>query len=238
MKYVDVHAHMNEFSSYEKFLEKNKDIVVINNGLNSKSNLESLELGKKFSNVKVALGIYPTEVKNVNVKKEIEFIKENKKNIVAIGEIGLDKKDSENFNEQKKVFVKMIELSLDLKLPVIVHSRLAEKDVVRYLEEYNVKKVVMHSFMGNFKLVNKIIENNWMLSIPSIIDRSEHFQKIVIDVGVNNLLTETDTPYLGDSKFHGPKLVKQTIKKISKIKNVNEETIRKKVFSNYKKTFL
>ena len=86
-KYVDVHAHLNEFADYENFLNKNKNILVINNGLNSESNRITLEMAKKFSNLKAALGIHPNEVDSVNIDRELEFIRKNKNNIIAIGEI-------------------------------------------------------------------------------------------------------------------------------------------------------
>lgn len=238
LKYVDVHCHVNEFPNYENFLKKNKDILIINNGLNSESNRKSLELCKKYSNVKVALGIHPLDVEGTNVRKEIDFIRRNKNKIVAIGEIGLDKKYSTYLNEQIKAFSSFLELSLDLKLPVIVHSRLAEHETINLLEDNDVKKVVMHCFSGNLKLVKRIIDNNWMLSISSLVENSEQFKKIVLYSDINNLLTESDTPYLGVSKDIGPLVVKNVVKKISELKKINEEEIRKKILKNYEKIFV
>lgn len=238
IKYVDVHAHINEFPDYENFIKKNKDILIVNNGLNKESNRITLQLAKEFPNVKAALGIHPLDVEDANVQKEIDFIRKNKNKIVAIGEIGLDKKYSTYLNEQIKVFSSFLELSLDLKLPVIVHSRLAEHETINLLEDNDVKKVIMHCFSGNFKLVEKILDNGWMMSISSLIENSEQFKKIVLLSDINNLLTESDTPYLGTSKDIGSLVVKNVVKKISEIKNISEEQTRKKIFSNYEKIFL
>ncbi|MBS3133788.1 TatD family hydrolase [Candidatus Woesearchaeota archaeon] len=237
-KYVDVHAHLNEFADYENFLNKNKNILVINNGLNSESNRITLEMAKKFSNLKAALGIHPNEVDSVNIDRELEFIRKNKNNIIAIGEIGLDKKFSTYINEQIGVFESLIELSLSLNLPIIVHSRLAEIQTIKILEEHDAKKVVMHSFTGNLKLIQKILDNGWMLSIPSIVEYSDQFKKTVILSDIKNLLTETDTPYLGNTKDIGPVAVKDIVKKISELKKIPEEEIRKTIFGNYETMFV
>lgn len=237
-KYIDVHCHINEFSNYENFLKKNKNILIVNNGLNKETNRLTLELIKRFPNVKAALGIHPLDVENSDFEGEIEFIRKNKNKIVAIGEIGLDKKYSTYLNEQIKVFSSFLDLSLDLNIPVVVHSRLAEHETMNILEDFDVKKVVMHCFSGNFKLVKRIIDNNWMLSISSLIENSEQFKKIVLYSDINNLLTESDTPYLGASKDIGPLVVKDIVKKISELKNIDEEEVRKKILKNYEKLFL
>ena len=86
---------------------------------------------------------------------------------------------------------------------MIVHSRKAEQQAIDLLESSKAKKVVMHCFSGNMKLVKRIEDNGWSFSIPTNIVFSKHFQEIVERVNLSKILTETDAPYL--SPFKGKK---------------------------------
>ena len=97
----------------------------------------------------------------------------------------------------------------------------------------------MHCFGGKLKLAKKIAENGWYLSIPPSCVRSSHFQRIIEEVELNRLLTETDAPYLGlePGQRNEPSFVLETVKKIAEIKGINEEEVAKQIFENYKKLF-
>jgi len=246
---VDVHAHL-DFKYFEKDLdqviERAKEVgvvAIINNGTDPKSNVKTLELAKKFPLVKAALGIYPTDALKLS-KKEFEealiFIRKNKKKLIAIGEVGMDFKQIQGKEkEQSENFLEFINLAKELKLPIIVHSRKAEEKVVEVLESSKMKKVVMHCFSGSMKLVKRIEDNGWMFSIPCNITISEHFQNIVRQVSISQLLTETDAPFLPPIKGqrNEPKNVAYTIDKISEIKNLDKEEVKKIIFMNFKKIF-
>src|SRR3989344_3054812 len=102
------------------------------------------------------------------------------------------------------------------------------------------KNVVLHCFTGNMKLVERAENLGYYFSIPSIITRLKHFQELADRVSLNNLLTETDAPYLSPVKGERsePSFVKEIIKKISEIKKVEETEVEKIIFSNYQKIFL
>ncbi len=97
----------------------------------------------------------------------------------------------------------------------------------------------MHCFSGNMKLVKRIIENNWSLSIPANIKNSNHFQKIVEITPIQNLFCETDSPFLHPDKIRNnePKNVLESYKKIAEIKGLNLEEVQNKIYNNYKKLF-
>ena len=102
-----------------------------------------------------------------------------------------------------------------------------------------MEKVVMHSFTGNKKIAKEIINNNWFFSIPPCIINSKHFQFLVEITPIENLLTETDSPYqYTNHEPNKPFFVKYSIEMISKIKNSNEKNISQKVFDNYKNVFI
>lgn len=241
---VDVHAHLDSkcFSkNLDQVIERAKQAnvsIIINNGLDHKTNLKTLELSKKYKIIKPALGIYPEYVFRTDVEKEIKFIEENKDNIIAIGEIGLDKSKETDFELQKQVFIKLIELAKKLDMPVIVHSRKAEKEVIDILESTKIKKVVLHAFHGNLKLVKRAQELGYKFSMPVSIIKSEHFQNIVKILNLNSILTETDAPYLNPlHKPNEPCYIADSLKKIAELKQVTIEETEKIIFMNFQSLF-
>ena len=249
---VDVHAHLDLYEPKEiegiiNRAKKKNVKYLLTSGLNIETNQLALDFSKKYDIVQASLGIYPPdalnretkEKKEFNLDKELEFIKKNKNNFISIGEIGLDYLVEPNKELQKKVFTNILELAEKLKKPVIIHSRKAEKDCVDILENYKLK-IIMHCFNGNFKLVKKIQENDWSFSIPTNIVRLLHFQNIVQQVSINQLLTETDAPFLSPyrDKKNESSFIVETIKKVSEIKKTTKKEVEDKIYNNFKKIFL
>ncbi|MDD5331450.1 MAG: TatD family hydrolase [Candidatus Nanoarchaeia archaeon] len=245
---VDVHAHLDfkEFDSdrNEVINEAKKAGVVkiITSGLNQKTNENALELSKKYGIVEASLGLYPIDMLKLNGKQIsscLEFIKKHSKEIVGIGEVGLDYQESQDKITQKKNFQQIISLAESLNLPIIVHSRKAESDVIEMLESSKIKKVVLHCFSGNMKLVKKASDLNYNFSIPCNILFSNHFKTLVENVPLKQLLTETDCPYLSPIKGqrNEPKYIGYTINEIAKLKKLTEEETKKIIFMNYQRIF-
>jgi TatD DNase family protein len=249
--FVDVHSHLY----FPQFDKDRKDVIerakssdvkaVINAGTNHDSNLKVLELSKKYDIVKATLGIYPTAAMNLStkeLKEEIEFIRSKSKEIIGIGEIGLDfhltKKESDH-NKQIEAFKEILTSLKDLNKTFVIHSRKAEAECIDILEELKVKKVVFHCFCGKVKLLKRIEDNGWTISIPANIDKSQQFQLAVEKMSINNLLTETDAPFLAprDKERSEPAFVVSTIKKIAEIKKITQEEAKKNIFFNYQKLF-
>lgn len=246
---IDVHAHLdakqfkNNLDSVIKRAEKKSVVKIITNSTNPESNRKNLEISKKYKIVEAALGLFPTDALKLSdseLQKEINFIKKNKNKIIAIGEVGLDYYWSKNHKKQKQIFEKFIKLAEKLSLPIIVHTRKAEKDVLDMLTSSKLKKVILHCFSGNKKLVNLALENNFLFSIPTIINRSSHFQNLVKIAPLKNILTETDAPLLSpfSKKINEPAFISESIKKISKIKQISEKETEKIIFMNFQNTFL
>jgi TatD DNase family protein len=126
-----------------------------------------------------------------------------------------------------------------LNIPLIVHTRKAEKEVIDVLEECRAKKVILHCFNGNMKLVQRAEKLGYYFSVPVIITYLEHFKKLVRNVSITRVFTETDAPYLSNMKGerNEPRNVSITIKEIAKIKNMDEKEIENSVYMNYQKLF-
>lgn len=244
--YIDVHCHLDMLKSIDKVVERGRRKrvgVVVGNGVKPSVNRKVLGLAEKYKEVKACLGIYPIDalsLSNKEIGEEIEFIRKNAHKIVGIGEVGLDfKEDVKKHDKQKKIFERFIKLSTELDLPITVHSRKAEIECIEILENLGAEKVIMHYFSGKLKLVNRIIENGWYLSIPTSVKNSEHFQKVVEKVPIESLLCETDSPYSHpDKKFpNEPGNVVESYKMIAKIKKIKLVDVEKKVEENFKRLF-
>lgn len=249
--FFDAHCHLDDeaFSSdVEQVIKRAKKAgltLIISNGTNKKSNRAVLNLAKDYGLLKPALGYYPLEIvksSEEDIRAELDFIESQKENIVAIGEVGLDlywDKLPENFEKQKKWFIKIIELANKIKKPLIVHSRKAEIETIELLEEHAKVPVIMHSFGGKRKLVPRCVQNGWYFTIPANLERAEAFQKIVIDVPSSQLLTETDAPYLAPVKDtrSEPKDVIGTVKKIAELKLMDEKETKNVLFMNAQRLF-
>lgn len=258
---VDVHCHLDHEhfkGKLDEMLKRAEEAgvkAIVTNGVDPGTNRISLELAKKHRVVRPALGLYPIDalkrevdeagyplkLGKVDVEEEIRFIEAHRKEIVAIGEVGLDFKNSDEAQkrEQEDVFRKIIELGKRIDKPIIVHSRAAEARVVELLEECKPKKVVLHCFSGRHHLVKRAIENGWYFSIPTNIVRSEHFQKVVEMCPLSHLFTETDAPYLSPYKdrLNEPAFVIETIRKIAQIKGMDEIEVANNIYNNYQRLF-
>lgn len=240
---IDVHAHLDLFKDLDCIINRAKEsniVTIITNGLNHETNLKSIELKKKYDLVEVALGVYPSYGINLSdddLDKEIKFI--SKSSPFAIGEVGLDF-TYPNKEKQIKVFKKFIELAKSMDLPIIVHTRKAEKECVDLLEKANIKRAILHCFKGGKEMIDKAIKNNFSFSIPPIIVISNHFKDLVKFAPIESLLTETDCPYLSPypGKKNEPSFITETIKKIAKIKRLDPIETENLIFMNFQRIFL
>jgi len=255
---VDDHCHLTHeaYKDIDDVLERAKKAgvkAIVCSGINVPTNREVLELAKKYDIVKASLGIYPIDALGlgtdeggltvqkgaINVDEELEFIKSQKDNIVSVGECGLDYhwiKDKQK--EMKENFEKVIKLCEDIKKPLVVHSRNAEQDCIDMLESSNAK-VVLHSFGGRKSLVKKAADLGYNFSIPSIIERLDHFKMIAEIVNINQILSETDGPWLSPEvgRSSSPEDVLYVVKNVAKVKGFTEEEVANNIWLNYQRVY-
>lgn len=251
---IDVHAHLDLFkdSELKKVLAKAKESKVkfiVTNSVDLKTAKRSLELLKKDNLIKVALGIYPEDALSIergDLSKEdfIEFKKlvlENKKDVVAIGEIGMDfyHGKKENKKEQEALFREQLDLAKKLDIPAIIHTRGAEKEILEVLKDYPEVKKVLHCFCGSMNLVEKASKLGCYFSIPCSLERMQNFLDLLKIVQREKILTETDSPYL--SPFKGeknePANISETIKIISRTWQISQEETEKILEENALRIF-
>ena len=207
--FTDTHCHIyEEYYDVDDIMKKiNSSNVnrIINNACDFKTSLEVLDLSKRYSNMYCAIGLHPEndldEIDNV-----MALIIKNKDNpkMVAIGEIGLDYYyTKENKEEQIEVLCKQLELAEKLNLPVIIHSREATGDMLSILKKYDVKGVI-HCFNGSVEVAKEYIKLGYKLGINGVITfKNCKLIEVIKTIGVDNVVFETDSPYLAPVPFRG-----------------------------------
>lgn len=247
MIYFDTHAHYNDDKFKDNVDETIKECIdagvkkinII--GYNVESSKKAIELATKYDELYSVIGIHPSDVGKCSVK-EIEelYIKNNNGKIVAIGEIGLDYywvKD--NKEEQKKLFIEQIELANKLKLPIVVHSRDASLDTYLTLKEHPAKYgTLLHCFSPTEDLVRLVLENKYMVAFGGNItyDRAKSFPRYMDMIPVNQIVIETDAPYLPPVPLRGTintsKNLPIIIEKLAEYKHIEVEELSKIVYRN------
>ena len=250
---IDSHCHLDHeplLNNINEVLKRSKDVGI-------KKLLTICTTLKGFNNIKNILtidkiiygtfGIHPHETDNDNISKNIivENIKKNPK-LIGIGETGLDF----YYNHSKKniqidSFKKHIEAALETNLPIIVHSRNAEKETFNILSKYKHEKpkILMHCFTGSYNFYKKMEELNSFFSASGIItfNNSQDLQNTFLKIPNNKLLVETDSPFLSPVPMRGkknePSFIKYTIKKLAEIKNINMSEMINITTDNFNKLF-
>lgn len=242
---IDTHCHLSS-DDYENLEEviNNMDGIMIASGCDDKSNKEVLELVKKYENVYGTLGIHPEEIDSIT-NESFKIIEDNINNdkIVAIGEIGLDYywvKD--NKDKQKEIFERQVELASKYKKRVVVHSRESIQDTYDILKKYNVVGTI-HCFNSSLEMAKEFIKLGYKIGIGGVVTfkNSKKLQDIVKEIELENILLETDSPYLTPEPFRGkrnnPSNVYFVALKVSELKNISLEEVLNKTNENALKSY-
>jgi len=240
-KLIDTHAHLDQIDDIEGALKRAKDSgveAVVGVGCDYDSNIKLLDIAKLNcgSKVFIALGIHPSEIKDEQIEKTLKQVQENIKNIVAVGEIGLDywykpvKKDKSKKEQQREVFRRQLKIAKQHNLPVTIHSRGAWEDCLELSLDEGVQKAIFHWYSGPVDILKKIIQNNYFISATPSLAYSPQHQEAIKEVPLEKLLLETDSPvFFGRPETGGfraePKDVVKTLELVAKLKNISEEEI-------------
>lgn len=248
MTLIDVHAHygMKEYASFNP----DTKVKIILNGMNKTSNEFAVLQAKQHAQVKAAVGFHPLEVEsNKSLVQATEVINKIKsyENIIAIGEIGLDYyhcKEPKLQHIQQTIFRMMLELAEELELPVLIHARNAVADVLDILEQMKKDKTftqmpVLHCLEASVKNIERAKALGCYFTIPAAVGRNELFQRLVQNVPVSRMFTETDAPFQGPVKGTPakPEDVQVAIDFIAKEKGTDSKEVENLLFANYMKVF-
>ena len=232
---IDTHCHLSK-DDYENLDEiiKKIDGIIIASGCSDKTNQEVLELVEKYPNLYGTLGIHPEEIDNLT-KDSFKIIEENINNpkIVAIGEVGLDYYwVNDNKEAQKELFIKQLDLAKKYNKPVVIHSRDSIQDTYDILKQYNLRGTI-HCFSSSLEMAKEFIKLGYKIGIGGTVTfkNSKKLQEIVKILDLNDILLETDSPYLSPEPFRGkknkPSNVYYVALKLSELKDISIEEVIK-----------
>ena len=187
------------------------------------------------------IGLHPTSVKE-DYLTQLDKLEElySRHKFIAIGEIGIDLyRDKTFLTEQLSAFRRQIAFAIDKRLPVVIHSRDSFPEVFSVLDEFEGKglKGVLHAFTGNDKDAARATGMGFKLGIGGIVTfKNSGLDNIVKAIGPENLILETDSPYLAPAPYRGKRNESSYIciinKKLAEIFGMREETVASIIFAN------
>jgi TatD DNase family protein len=178
---------------------------VVNNAVDLQTAAKVIELCEKYDYFYAAVGYHPENIIGIpdDYLDEIAELTKHKK-VVAIGETGLDYHWDTPRDLQKKVFEEQIKLSLDLKMPLVVHDREAHGDTFDLLRRYKPKALV-HCFSGSVELMRETVRLGFYISLGGVVTfkNARHSVDVASEIPIDRLLLETDAPYMAPVPFRG-----------------------------------
>ena len=250
---IDSHCHLDFeplLSNLDEVVQRSKDIgikkiLTICTTLNSFIKIK--DIVNRDEIIFGTYGIHPHEVKNnkVETKTIISEISKNNK-IIAIGETGLDFfYNHSQKSDQIKSFEEHIEAAIRLKIPLIIHSRNAEKEMLDIFNNYRNEnlKILMHCYTGSKNFAKKLLAFNAYFSASGIITfkNSKELQETFRFIPLDRLLIETDSPYLAPEPHRGkknePSFVIHTAEKLANLKNLPSIELINKTSLNFENLF-
>ena len=233
MRPVDAHCHID----FDQYSEDRDEVIqraeeeldfIVNAGSCLENNIQVLELEEKHPEFVIAnLGLHPTYTEKFDQLQEIkEQIRDE--DPAAVGEIGLDHhhvSDEDVRDRQRQVFREMLDLAEELDKPVVVHSRDAEEEAVDIISDYDLPGVMLHCFNGSADLAEEAVEKGFKIGVTTQVLYSSRVQKIVHRLNVDDLLLETDSPFLYRGERNEPVNVVESAEKITEIKGLGKEDV-------------
>ncbi|MCT6869313.1 TatD family hydrolase [Apibacter sp.] len=251
---IDTHTHIysEKFDhDRDKVIQRAMDIGVQRfylPSINSSYYNKMEDLKNKYpENMFLMIGLHPCDVKSETYEHELAFV-ENKlleEKFAAVGEIGLDLYwDTTTLELQKYAFIKQINLAKKFKLPIIIHIRDAFKEALEILEKEKDSDLygIVHCFSGNLEQAKQFIDLGFYLGIGGVVTfKNGKIDKFLKEIPLENIVLETDSPYLAPTPFRGKRNESSYLKviadKISDIYELMPDEVGKITSENARRIF-
>ena len=248
---VDSHAHIGarRFDrDRDKVMERAREAgisLVVDVGSDLESSKTAIGLTKRYDEVYAVIGFHPhnaSRMMNGDLEKLAELTQQPK--VVAIGEIGLDfYRNLSPRDTQIESFKRQLGLAEKLGLPVVIHSRDAQQEVLSILTDWaghsgqDKPLGVLHCFSGDIELAGRYIEMGFLISIAGPVTyRNSHAVDIARDVPLEKLVIETDCPYLAPHPYRGkrnePSYLSFVVEKIGQIRGIPSDLVAEQTADN------
>ncbi len=242
--YIDTHCHLSydDYDDIDLVIEENRkagiDKIIIS-GCTKRSIIESLELAKKYDDVFATIGYHPSEAA-ITTDDDLILLEKQilSDKVVGIGEIGLDYHyGKDDIEKQKNLFHKQMKLAHKYNLPVVIHSRDATSDTISILKEFPEVIGDIHCFSGSIETAKKYVSMGYYLGIGGVVTfKNSNLYKVVEAIGIDNIILETDSPYLTPEPYRGKKNSSKYIPyiadRISEILSIPTTEVSKKTIFN------
>lgn len=236
--------------SQEDLIESVNSVdILLTIGCDKEEIYKAIEIANKFDNVYACIGYHPYDISDIteeDVYKLADLKKENSK-IVAVGECGLDfYRDKTPKNKQEYFFSLQLEVAKKLDLPVVIHSREANRETEKILSKYVPFKSsgIMHCFGGDLRLLEFALDIGFYISFAGNITypKANNLRELIVKVPLDRLLLETDSPFLAPQNVRGKQnkpsyiyytrdfvanLLKLDVKDLEKITDKNAKRVLK-----------
>jgi TatD DNase family protein len=253
MNVIDTHTHLylKEFSNDINEVMERAEKEGVNKfylpAIDSSETTAMFELEKKFPGKCMAMaGLHPCSVKE-NYKEELSKVEHllTQRKFAAIGETGLDFYWDKTFiKEQYESLHTQAAWALQYNLPLVLHTRNAMQETIDVIKTYSKKGLrgIFHCFGGTMQNAKDIIDQDFFLGIGGVITyKNSGLSEVIKDIDLQNIVLETDAPYLAPVPFRGKRnessYLKYIVEKIATIKNISADEVADETSKNAEKIF-
>ena len=248
MKIFETHAHYDD----EAFDKDREDILsqmkksgidkIVNIGASIESSKYTVSLAEKYDFIYGAVGVHPSETDGMT-EDDIKLIRDMTKHdkVKAIGEIGLDYHyDGTDRDNQKKWFIRQLELARELKLPVVIHSRDAAQDTIDIMKSEDAASIggVVHCYSYSREIAKTFLNMGFYFGIGGVITfkNGKKLKETVKYLPIDKIVLETDSPYLAPEPHRGHRnsslYLPYVVSEIAGIKDISEEEVAEITYKN------
>ncbi|MEN3186789.1 MAG: TatD family hydrolase [Atribacterota bacterium] len=249
--WIDIHAHLDDDAfqfDCGEVIERAQAVgvtTIVSAGISISSSQKVLEIARRYAPVCAALGVHPQEVKGEKIDfSQIENLIVSP-GVIAVGEVGLDYYWDRTYErEQEETFVAQIEIAERNDLPLIVHSRAAERRVLKILaERVHHVPVVWHCFSGDWFLLQEILSHGFYLSVNGVMTypKATTLRKSLAMVPRERIFLETDAPYLPPQGKRGqrnePAFLPGMARFLAQFWNIDISILQEQLWQNFQEVF-
>jgi TatD DNase family protein len=256
-KYIDIHAHLN-FEEYDLDRDKviadacDAGVMIINVGTNLETSRRAVEIANKYPDCcRAIVGLHPIYVNDEKFDYESFKKLASDQMVVGIGECGLDyfhikEPKDEYIKLQKAVFRQQIDLSIELKKPLMIHARDSYSDILSIFDDYLMLPGVelrgnSHFFAGSLEEAKGFLDRGFTMSFTGVVTFAKQYKELVEYVPLDMIMSETDCPYVTPVPFRGtrnePKHIPLIVAKMAEIKGISTDLMAENIMRNANRLF-
>lgn len=221
---------------------------ITNIGCDMKTSRQSVDFAKQYDYIYAAIGVIPHHVDEMKEEdiEELRSLALSCEKVVAIGEIGLDYYYDEPARDiQHKWFMRQMELARELKLPIVIHSREAAQDTYELMKKAHAEEIggVVHCYSYSEEMAQLFLKMGFYFGIGGVVTfkNSKKLKRAVKSIPLENIVLETDSPYLTPSPHRGERndsrYLPYVIEEIARLKEITPEEVAEKTYENAKRLY-